>query len=707
MKAADGGTLKIEDDVSNYGTLESRGGGSLLSMPDATLDNFAGVFATDHGAIKFDHATVTNETDATIEATHHGKITFDHSQVVNDGLLLIDHGGEVVFYHSQFDDYGDVHVASGGELLFEYSSGYNYLNNSDDNSGDDSAGGTITFDHSYLDNQGQIGGGDNIFNFDFSCVDNEYQLKADSGGTITFRSSYVDNTGALAVGACSAIYVDNSTINNVNGTITISGHDSLLQLSDATIKGGTIDLGQEISQSITEVSVPGLENYGPIISGNGEFIAFNAGPILPDNNSQSDGVIELYDTVNHSLTDISALVPNADLHAGETFDSLPSVSATGQYVVFEGDYQFTDVNGYTYDTSEVFLYNSQAPVSQQVTLLQSNAYQPVISGDGQFVAMQGGDYGESVLVTDLSGNILTTISGDPSYTPPPNGQTNIGNVGSVNEAAISSTGQFVSFWSTSPEIVVNGTTFDTGNSVGAAQVYVYDRQNNTLQMVSVNNNGQEGNNNSGALTLADGTEQWTSSLSANGTYVVFQSSATNLVAGSGTGSPNAASSIFNEASNVYLYDTQTHTIALVSAGLDGTAANGASYFPTISADGTYVTFESTASNLVAGGSGGQAQTYVYDTQTGAISLVSATVDGMPADNESDLGNAVSDNGSVIAFGSLADNLVPATPISTSSTRSRRRREPLTSPAIPPSRMVRPSRAARSTSSTTRRSRSMT
>ena len=122
-----------------------------------------------------------------------------------------------------------------------------------------------------------------------------------------------------------------------------------------------------------------------------------------------------------------------------------------------------------------------------------------------------------------------------------------------------------------------------------------------------------GNANSGGLSLDGNGSDWPSAISANGTYVVFQSSATNLVPGSGAGDQNGVSSVFNiSASNVYLYDTQTNTIQLVSAGLNGAAANGASYSPQISADGDYVIFESTASNLVAGGSGGQAQTYVYD-----------------------------------------------------------------------------------------------
>ena len=177
--------------------------------------------------------------------------------------------------------------------------------------------------------------------------------------------------------------------------------------------------------------------------------------------------------------------------------------------------------------------------------------------------------------------------------------------------------------------------------------------------MSVNDQGQQGNGDSGGdLGLGkNNNNDWPSTMSANGNYVVFESSATNLVAGSGAGNQNSESSVVSGASNIYVYDTQTDTVALVSAGLNGTAANGESYFPAISADGNYVIFESTATNLVAGGTGGQAQTYVYDIQTGAIAFVSAAPDGLAADNESDFVSSISADGSVVAFGSLADNVV--------------------------------------------------
>ncbi len=223
----------------------------------------------------------------------------------------------------------------------------------------------------------------------------------------------------------------------------------------------------------------------------------------------------------------------------------------------------------------------------------------------------------------------------------------------VEDPGISGDGRYVSFWSTSSEIVARGTTFQTGDTSGVAQVYVYDTQSNTLQMVSVNNHGQQGNGDSGATSLnADSNNNnddndWVSSFSADGRFVVFQSAATNLAPGGGTPAGD---------SNIYLYDLQTHTIALVSASADGSPALGDSMRPEISPDGQYVTFASDASNLP--GANGEPQTYIVainpitGTPAGGPELVSTGFAG--ADNgQNELGNAVSNNGAVTAFGGAA------------------------------------------------------
>ena len=219
---------------------------------------------------------------------------------------------------------------------------------------------------------------------------------------------------------------------------------------------------------------------------------------------------------------------------------------------------------------------STTPSRQTVSLVYSaasNDGNPQISGNGQFIASvittqnsQDQNSQDNVVVTNDSGTVLTQIAGDPNYNQ--NGNS-FGDPGAVEDPGISSTGQFVSFWSTASEIAVtqNGVTTDffTGNTAETiAEVYVYDRQNNTLQEVSVNNAGVPGTANSGGLSFDGNGSDWPSAISANGTYVVFQSSATNLVPGSGAGDQTACPAFLTSARPTFTFTTRRRTRSSLS-----------------------------------------------------------------------------------------------------------------------------------------------
>src|SRR5438093_5460711 len=105
-------------------------------------------------------------------------------------------------------------------------------------------------------------------------------------------------------------------------------------------------------------------------------------------------------------------------------------------------------------------------------------------------------------------------------------------------------------------------------------------------------------------------------LSADGRYVVFQSSATNLVSGaSGT--------------QVYRHDRVGGATLLVSVASNGNPGNNVSRDPSVSANGRYVAFASFATDLVDGDTNGMSDVFVRDTQTGTTALVSSA--GSPAD----------------------------------------------------------------------------
>jgi len=94
----------------------------------------------------------------------------------------------------------------------------------------------------------------------------------------------------------------------------------------------------------------------------------------------------------------------------------------------------------------------------------------------------------------------------------------------------------------------------------------------------------------------------------------------------------------------------------VSVASDGAQGNDYSYSPSISADGRYVAFDSSASNLVSGDTNGARDVFVHDRQGGGTTRVSVTSDGAQGGTGS-WNPSISADGRYVAFYSGASNLV--------------------------------------------------
>ena len=94
----------------------------------------------------------------------------------------------------------------------------------------------------------------------------------------------------------------------------------------------------------------------------------------------------------------------------------------------------------------------------------------------------------------------------------------------------------------------------------------------------------------------------------------------------------------------------------MSVGPSGSDSDGPSYHPAISLDGRHVVFVSEASNLTSNRRQSPAQVLVRDLDTGTIEMVSHTPAGRPGNAPSSR-PAVSGDGAVIAYQSLASNLL--------------------------------------------------
>jgi hypothetical protein len=138
-------------------------------------------------------------------------------------------------------------------------------------------------------------------------------------------------------------------------------------------------------------------------------------------------------------------------------------------------------------------------------------------------------------------------------------------------------------------------------------------------------------------------------LSSHGSVVAFDSAATNLVSGD-----------TNTFDDVFVRDRTTDQNERISVSSAGVQANADSARPSISGDGIIVAYESVASNLVPGDTGG---THIFVRYRSADSTVrvSERADGTPGNGPSIM-PSISRNGRYVAFASDATNLA-STPVS--------------------------------------------
>jgi Tol biopolymer transport system component len=109
--------------------------------------------------------------------------------------------------------------------------------------------------------------------------------------------------------------------------------------------------------------------------------------------------------------------------------------------------------------------------------------------------------------------------------------------------------------------------------------------------------------------------------------------------------------------SIYCWDAQAGTSSLVSVSTDNsTPANGVSDSPVISANGQFVVFTSTGTNLVNNSLAGSCHVYVRDLQAGVTQILDTDTNGVGVGVEATTVPAVSADGSLVAFDSA--NLLP-------------------------------------------------
>jgi Tol biopolymer transport system component len=277
---------------------------------------------------------------------------------------------------------------------------------------------------------------------------------------------------------------------------------------------------------------------------------------------------------------------------------------------------------------------------------------PLISGNSHFVAFHS--YSDNLVSDDTNGTwdafVHDLQTGQTTRVSVASDGTQ-GN-GKSGPAAITADGRLVLLVSQATNLVAN----DSNNSnltctqwfgaPGCPDLYLHDRQTSQTTLISIATDGTQANSASGAA-----------SISPDGRYVAFGSWANNLV---GDDTNNVCDvngdAVLDNCPDIFIHDRQTGQTARVSVASDGTQGNGVSNSPAISADGRYVVFESDATNLVSNDTNGVRDVFIHDQQTGQTTRVSTASDGTEG-NQASSQPSISADGRYVIFSSTAFNLV--------------------------------------------------
>lgn len=216
--------------------------------------------------------------------------------------------------------------------------------------------------------------------------------------------------------------------------------------------------------------------------------------------------------------------------------------------------------------------------------------------------------------------------------------------GDSSQPIVSPDGRYVLFASTANNLVAGPGGQAMLDYVPAQEnVFLRDRQAGTTMLVSINAAGTGGGNG----------DSWPSAISTNGQYALFESTASDLVAGDTNG-----------AKDIFIRDVIHGTTTLVSVSTNGSSGNGESREATMTPDGRYVAFVSAATNLVAGDSNGIPDIFVRDMQAGTTILASPGARAVPQTQATPYTKGsssefpiISVDGRYVAFYSTATNLV--------------------------------------------------
>ena len=309
----------------------------------------------------------------------------------------------------------------------------------------------------------------------------------------------------------------------------------------------------------------------------------------------------------------------------------PAISASGRFIAFASDADDL-VAGDDNDDSDVFVHDRKTGKTRRVSVTSAeqgrngSSSLPSISANGRWVAFRSAadlvaadDNGaDDIYVRDRKTGKTKRVSVRSNGTQADDDS---------DEPAISAGGRFVAF-------STNASLVGSDASPGSQDIYVFDRKTKKTRRVSLNSSEEPTD------PIDDNQSP---AISANGRFVMWQSDADNLVPNDGTGQDD-----------LFVRDRKRGRTTRASLTSSEGEIDDVSY-PSMSASGRYVAFESDDPNIVPGDTEGQTDVFVRDRKLGKTRRASLGRNGQEPNDFSGYAQ-ISPDGRFVAFCSHATNI---------------------------------------------------
>lgn len=323
------------------------------------------------------------------------------------------------------------------------------------------------------------------------------------------------------------------------------------QNSFSQVYAKRMDTGELTRVSQEPDGTPGNWHSGNVVlSADGRIVSFNSGAsnlALGAGSGRED--VFVYDLGTGATEAVSVDLPG-DPQDRASSDS--SVSADGQFVAFLSQY---------HGEQSIFVRDRSRAVTERVSDVGIAARESRVSADGRYVAFVAITAGPSTLMLRdrLLGTTSTLLQG------------------SISDFSMSGDAEWFAFRGE------DGTV--PGDNNGKSDVFLLNRSTNALTLISRPAGGGQSNQQSD-----------TARVNGDGRFVVFYSSATNLL-------PNTNGGVF-------IYDRTRQTLEVV--------ASNRAYEASLSTDGRFVAFTSLANDVVPGDTNGGPDVFLGDRGAGGL-----------------------------------------------------------------------------------------